>query len=566
MTGLLAFAAVLVAAMSVPTALYFRGAPPAAEVRFTIETPPANNPTFFAVSPDGRSVVVQARTEEGPTLFRRRLDSTGLERLPGTEGGGAPFWSPDGRSIAFFANSRLRKIDAAGGAAQDVVEDAEGPASWGSGNVILFRRKGTLHAVDAAGGEAKPVEVSTGPTANFPTFLPDGNHFLYTSMEPTPGIYVAALHSPDAHLLVSASSSAVYADPGLLLFHRQGTVFAQAFDPGTREISGDPTQIVEQVYVNPNGRMAVGASQNGVLIYRGGVTILPSQLAWYDRTGRSLELLGTPDLYHPNFDLSPDATQVALSIFDPRTAASKLWVMDWARGVTTPFTFERTGTDAVWSPDGLKLAYTRLRTGTSGADIVERNASGLGEERVLLDSPDNDFVEDWSRDGQYLAFVKSARQNDIWVLPLSGERSPFPVVESPFRKDEPHFSFDTKWLAYASTESGTWQIYVVSFPAMDQKRQISNAGGSQPRWNRDGTELYYLSVDGRMMAVTINPGARLDSGVPRVLFETGLTSEPTLDQYAVTPDGQRFLLWKPTGGEAQTPLSVVVNWTTRLQQ
>lgn len=358
---------------------------------------------------------------------------------------------------------------------------------------------------------------------------------------------------------------------GYVLFQRQGTVFAQAFNPKTLEASGDPLHIMDDVFTSGIGRPALAVSQNGVLLYRGrGGAAATQQFVWYDRNGRPLGPAGKPDAYAQNFDLSPDGKQIALSIRDPASGGSKLWVMDWARGVTMPFTFSATGSDVVWSPDGLRLAYGRLGAqgkGT-GLDIVEKKSSGLGEEQVLVAGPAGDWVEDWSKDGQYIAYATRGVGGvgvDLWGLPLFGDRKPFAIVESPFDEDEPHFSFDTKWLAYNSSESGTSQVYVISFPAKDQKRQISDTGGAQPRWNRARTELYYLSLDGRMMAASITTGAKLDSGIPRSLFETGLSINPGQDQYAVTPDGQRFLLLKPLSEGAQTPLTVIVNWTRLLK-
>jgi Tol biopolymer transport system component len=180
---------------------------------------------------------------------------------------------------------------------------------------------------------------------------------------------------------------------------------------------------------------------------------------------------------------------------------------------------------------------------------------------LLIGSLNPEYVEDWSFDGRYIVYgTWDPNPTDLWALPLFGDRKPFPVIQSPFKKDEPHFSFDGKWLAYDSEESGKWQIYVVSFPAADQKRQISTNGGGEPRWRRDGKELYYLALDGKLMAVDMTTSSVLDSGVPRVLFDTGLVVDPTRDQYAVTQDGQRFLVLKPLAGAVPTPITVVVNW------
>ena len=233
--------------------------------------------------------------------------------------------------------------------------------------------------------------------------------------------------------------------------------------------------------------------------------------------------------------------------------------MDWARGVTSRFTYDGpnpNGRDVVWSPDGQQLAFSSYTKGNP--DIVVKKASGVGQEDLLAGSPNAEYVEDWSADGRYIVYGTWAPDpTDIWAISLA-DRKPFPVVQSPFRKDEPHFSFDGKWLAYASEESGKWQVYVVSFPAADQKRQISTNGGSQPRWRRDGKELYYLALDGKLMAVDTTTSAGFGSGIPRSLFDTGLSVSPLQDQYAVTSDGERFLVLK--GGAAPSPITVVVNW------
>jgi len=568
--SMLAASALLLVAMAVPTFLYFQDPPEPNEIRFTVETPFALNPVQLALSPDGRWMAFPARSSTSgvPAIFVRRLDSTSFQQLAGTEGGSSPFWSPDSRHVGFFANARLKKVAVTAGTPQDLTDAAPVGGSWNGQGTILFSRGGNLFSISASGGEPRAVEVDTTPPAAFAQFLPDGNQFLYTAPGPTAGIYVAALDSKNARLLVPGLSSGAYVDPGFVLFQRQGALFAQAFNPKALTLSGEPIQILDEVLTNAvNGRAAFAVSQNGVLLYRGARGVLGNQqFIWYDRSGKQLGPAGKPDAYAANFDLSPDGKQVALSIVDPTGSGPTLWLMDWARGVTTPFTFggRGAGTDVVWSPDGLRLAYSRSRERESGADIVAKNANGLGEEEVLVANPTPEWVEDWSKDGRYLAYITGSGIG-IWAIPQFGDRKPFPIVESPFDKDEPHFSFDSRWLAYNSSESGTSQIYVISFPAKDQKLQVSDTGGTQPRWKRDGTELYYLGLDGRMMAVNIRSGAKLDAGSPRALFETGISVSVSRDQYAVTPDGQRFLLLKPLSDAAQAPLTVVVNWTRLLR-
>lgn len=271
---------------------------------------------------------------------------------------------------------------------------------------------------------------------------------------------------------------------------------------------------------------------------------------------------------YTSLDLSPDGKQVAVSRTNPPTPGSDIWLIERERPVFTRLTFDEragTGGDLAWSPDGLRVAFPSSRKGNP--DVFVKNANGTGGETPLLESSGSEYPEDWSRDGRYLAYSflpASASVFSTYVLPLFGDRKPFPVVQS--NAGEPHFSFDAKWLAYDSDESGTWQTYVTSFPVADQKRQISTSGGNQPRWRQDGKELYYLDPDGKLMAVDITAGAKIDSGIPRELFDTELNVSRTIDQYDVTADGQRFLVLKPVSETTPTPITVVVNWTAGLKK
>jgi Tol biopolymer transport system component len=250
----------------------------------------------------------------------------------------------------------------------------------------------------------------------------------------------------------------------------------------------------------------------------------------------------------------------------PATGSQDIWLIEWQRNVSTQITFGlAVGGDIAWSPDGLRIASSSLRKGSS--DIFEIKASGVGEEIMLVESSEHNWIEDWSKDGQYIVYGSGLGNSvDIYVLPLSGDREPFPIVQSPGQQDEPRFSFSGKWLAYDSNESGTWQTYVISFPGADQKLQVSTNGGGQPRWRQDDKELYYLALDGKMMVVEIKEDTKIEAGIPRVLFDTELYVSPNLDQYAVMPDGQRFLLLKPSTDAATTPITVTINWTSLLEQ
>jgi Tol biopolymer transport system component len=299
-----------------------------------------------------------------------------------------------------------------------------------------------------------------------------------------------------------------------------------------------------------------------VLIHRSWTGYAQSQFVWVDRDGKPLGSVGEPGMYEEAFDLSGDGQKIVVGRTDPATSKMDIWLIE--REVSTRLTFDGTASgDVIWSPDRLQIGYSSNRKGNQ--DIYVKKSSGIGEETLVVDSSKDAWAEDWSKNGRYLAYGLGLPP-DLFVIPLFGERKPLPIVESPFDKDEPHFSFDGKWLAYGSSESGNWQVYVVSFPAKDQTRQLSTSGGAQPRWRKDGKELYYLALDGKMIAVEIRVGAGIEPGPSHVLFDTGLNFAPGRDQYAVTADGQRFLLLRPSEESARTPITVVINWTSLLKK
>jgi eukaryotic-like serine/threonine-protein kinase len=355
--------------------------------------------------------------------------------------------------------------------------------------------------VPATGGVPTPItalDASNKEVSHrWPYFLPDARHFLYAVRlsDGNHAIYGASLDSNEKTRLLESSSMTGYANPGYLIYNRQDKLFAQQFDAKDLVLKAEPFFIADQVRIsNFNGQSAFAVSQNGVLIYRGGAGSAATQrFTWYDRGSKDLGSAGEPGAYSSNFDLSLDGKQLVVNIIDS-SSSSYLWLMEWARGVITKFTdYPGTlGNDTVWSPDGSQLAFSNRRKGN--ADIYVKSASGLGAEKLLVGTPADEYVEDWSKDGRYIVYVS---ERGLWVMPLFDDGKPVPIVQpKPFENlDEAHFSFDTKWIAYSSNESGTWQVYVISFPGPDQRRQISTAGGAQPRWKRDGKELYYLAVD-----------------------------------------------------------------------
>jgi Tol biopolymer transport system component len=502
------------------------------------------------------------------------VGSVAFQRLGGTDDASQPFWSADSRFIAFVAGGRLKQVNAAGGAPKDIAE-AQGfsGGAWNREGTILFGSAKGLYRVSAEGG--KPSAITTldsKETGHFwPSFLPDGRGFLYlawSGQAANRAVFLGKLDSKERTRLMAAESNAAYAAPGYIVFHREASLFAQAFDYKSRVLSGDPIHVADDVASSSgNGRGNFDVSQNGSLLYfqgagapagRGQILFSNVQWGWADRSGRSQGYAGEAGPYG-DFDLSPDGKLIAVTKQEAGPGAD-IWVIDWQRaGVATRLTLDPADDiNPVWSPDGKRIAFTTYRKGNADTYVAE-NGSGVGKETPLLESAADEIVRDWSKDGKYIAYL-TGQDNfyDIWALPLvdgkpASDQKPFPVVQGRFQKNEPQFSYDGKWLAYTSdrTVPGTFQVYVRSFPAGDQEIAVSTAGGGQPRWRKDGKELYYRAPDHNIMAVEIKPGARLEAGIPHALFpapyRTGDTGNPARHLLAVTPDGERFLLRVPAG-------------------
>jgi Tol biopolymer transport system component len=580
--ALFVVAALALIALAVPAIRYFHGPEEPQEARFAVPTPAAPNPYNLSVSPDGRWIAFVAGTSpDAATIFVRPIDSVTPRQLAGTDGALGLFWSPDSRFLAFMAGGKLRKVDVArGGQPQDICSALQQMGgTWNRDGDILFGSSSGLQRVSARGGtpvaltEVDPSQMEMAHLG--PSFLPDGRHYLYIAYSPDASkrvLYAGLLGSKERTRIMPADSfPVVYAMPGYLLFPRQGTLFAQPFDAGKLRLTGEPVGIADEIAYSQNGRTALAVSQNGVLIYRAGEGgPATSQFVWFDRAGKELGRAGEPDTYGTGFCLSPDGKQIATVKVD-LSGNRDIYLIEWERGAMSRFTSTPSRkADVIWSRDGLRIAFSASGKGAVGVDIFEKKVGDAGDEAPLSVSRDLKYVEDWSRDGRYIVYVNlrelNAESHDLWILPMFGDRKPFPIVQSAFHKDEPHFSFNGEWLAYDSNETGTWQVYVVSFPAGDHKRQISTKGGAAPRWKDDGKELYYLALDGKLMAVDIKTGAGIEPRSPRVLFDTGLTVVGNLDQYDATADGKRFLVLKPVSEAAPAPITVVLNWTAALKE
>jgi Tol biopolymer transport system component len=571
-------AGVLAAALAAVLILHFR---PVQETRvFQLAVLPPKD-TFLnasggvpAISPDGHRVAFAGTTNGRDALWLRDLDSLAAHSLPGTDNASHPFWSPDGRYLGFFADGKLKKMEIAGGPAVTLC-DAVGPAggSWSRRGIIVFAKQyqGDIKRVPEEGGSPQPATKmfpGTQTGQRFPSFLPDGRHFLFFSrlndeVEKT-GIYVASLDSLESHLLLPSAANAVYAPPGYLLYLRQQSLMAQPFDAGQLRFTGKAVVVAEEVDRLPNiGQGGFSASDDGVLVYTSRTQTGFPQLTWFDRSGKPTGTLGTPaGMQWPA--ISPDGKVVAVDQQDPVKESQELWLHDVARGVSSRFTFNLAlSRYAVWSPDGSHLAFVSNRDGAF--KIYRKAVSGSSPEELLHTTPPA-WPVDWSQDGRYLIMEVPQRPShptsDLWVLPLFGDRKAFPYLETNARERWGRLSRDGKWLAYGSDESGRFEVYVATFPKPSGKWQVSTGGGSVPVWGRDGQNLFFLAPDRKMMAVGVKGGERFEAGAPKALFDTHIVSGPQA-RFDVGPDG-RFIIPVQPEQTAVTQMTVVVNWSASL--
>jgi len=555
------------------TIAHFRQAP--AEVRttrFSVLPPEKSTLGAVTISPDGRRLAFIARDAAGKDLlWVRPLDALTAQPLAGTDHAMLPFWSPDSRFLGFFAGGKLKKVEVTGGPPSTLCNAPRGGGgAWNRDEVMIFapNNAGGLFRVSASGGEAQPVTTLDSSRQEifhrFPQFLPDGRHFLYfarSAQLENSAIYVGALDQPRAKRIIRAETNVAYAPPGYLLFPREGTLVAQAFDAASLALAGAPFRVAEQVERGRNNEADFSVSETGVLAYQSGGTA-KTQLVWFDRNGKQLGAPGPPgDYLWPA--LSPDEKRVAIGRNDAQTGTSDIWLLDLARGIPSRFTFDPANDIyPVWSPDGSRIVSASNRDGAW--NLYQKLSSGAGSEEAILKSSDSKIPNDWSLDGRFILYEQLSpnTQWDLWVLPLFGERQPFPFLQTKFSEQSGVFAPDARWIAYQSDESGSYQVYVQSFPPSGDKWQISSEGGSRPRFRRDGKELFYLAANGKLMAVEVKTNASsFEFGVPKPLFEAHTTG-----YYAVTGDGQRFLLNPPIAESTGAPITVVLNWAAEVKR
>jgi serine/threonine protein kinase len=552
--------------------------PPEQTMQFYAPLPfPARD---IAIAPNGHTIAVVGYQESARknVLWIYELGTQDAKSIADSEGATYPFWSADGRSLAFFADGKLKKVEVSGGPVQTLCDAPSGRGgTWNKDGVIVFNPDallgGGLYRVSASGG--RPTQISNPDTSRgenshrWPVFLPDGKHYLYmaanfSGRKDVDAIFVGSLDSNEKRFVVEASANAAYAAPGYLLFYRDKTLLAQRFNLKRFALSDEPKTILTEIQYEPAVARAVFAvSDKGLLVAQTGSGVAISQPVWFDRKGNEVGVVGKPDVYG-NVSLAPNGRVLAVDKTDMGSQNTNLWTYELQRDSAKRLTFH-SGIDGVpiWSPDGTSLVFSSTRQLRN--DLYIKNSDGAQEEKSIVRDDLNKFPSDWSRDGKYILYTGDT---DFWSVTVPEIKSSlFLKAVSALRNGQ--FSPDGKWVAFASNETGKWEIYVTSFPDARGKWQVSIGGGEQPRWRGDGKELFYLSSDVKMMAAPVTLGANFDAVTPIALFQTTprqSVSRTDLFVYDVSRDGQRFLInTQVKQGESQ-PMSVVLNWPAKLNQ
>ena len=567
----------------VAPAIVRRGVEPPHAIRFAASLPRQNGDVTSGmafVSPDGRSLAwVSANSEGRTTLAVQALDAAEPTLLSGTEDARWPFWSPDSRTIAFFAQSELRKIQASGGPVETLASAPFGEGgSWSEHGMIVFApdRTGPLYVIPDRGGEPRPITALDASrqelSHQWPAFLPDGRRFVFFAsggQAEHRGLYMAGLDSPAREWLGPADSGAIWAPPRHLLFTRAGMLVAQPFDVTQRRFTGEPRAV--QAHVCGSATVVppcFSASTTGVLIYHV-ARLYRHQLAWFTRSGRQLDVPIEPGSYFGPI-LSADGSRVLLDRHDPQSWQLGLWQFDLGRRVLSRLFDDMTPANgAVWSPDGSALAFSINTQERHEIDTVK--AQG-GTPQRLFEAQQLVLLTDWAADQRRLLFQTrgGATSDDVWVLPLDRTEPAFAYLHSRFSERQARFSPDGRWVAYTSDQTGMPEVYVQPFPANGSVWQISSDGGHEPTWRRDGSELFYLSRDRRLMAVPLRLTRELGVGPASELFRVPRDAPiETRISYAPAPDGQRFLFNVAAPDRVRLPVfetQVVINWSAVIHE
>jgi Tol biopolymer transport system component len=531
-----------------------------------------------AISPDGRTLVFVAASSGSPKLWARPLGSTVARELPGTEGAHFPFWAPDSQSVGFFANGKLERLDLAVGTTLTLADAPNGRgAAWNSNGIIIFAPSASsgLFKVAASGGTATSLtalDSARGDSSHrWPVFLEGGQRFLHLIRSNKPhstGIYLSSLNRPQEQTQVLETLTAAVYSPArakrfeYLYWVRQQSLLAQPFDSKRAQFSGDAVTVpgAHIVALTPAfGRSSVSVSDDATVFLGTGSDRY--QLTWFDREGKRLSTVGQADRY-ASLRFSPDEKRIALALGDS-AGNPDFWLLDLSRAISSRLTFGGAFGAGAWSPDGQRLAYHRV----NAKELLARSTNGAGEEETVFQGPSTVYVNDWSPDGGYLVYtqVSPEGRSELWLLSLNGDHKSTPFLKTSFDEMQGQVAPDSRWMAYTSNESGRSEVYVQSFPSGGIRWLVSNAGGTLPHWRRDEKELFYRSLDGKLMVASVRNAAHgLEFGAPTALFHVsepqGMFSYP----YDVTSDGQRILALVPVQVPGDTAsLTVLVNWDAK---
>jgi serine/threonine protein kinase len=555
-----------------------RGAPGREPIRFTFEPPDhttlVRSHLDTVLSPDGRRIALVLKDASGTNaIWVRPLDAQESRKIDGTDDASNIFWSPDGQFLGFFAQGKLKKIALAGGPPQNICTTAPGiGAAWSPAGEIVFNpsNRAPLMHVSAAGGKPQRLTaLDSGRQENshrYPSFLPDGRHFLFTarsSLKENTAIYVGSLDSREIKRILTEQSNAVYVPPGYILFARDGSLLAERFDAARLELSGEAFPVAGNVdQETPSATAFFTASADGSVIAYSEASHSTDQLTWFDHGGTNLGTLGPKGHYTtPRF--SPDGKRLAVTIPDPESGNRDIWILELASGSLTRFTTNPANDwVAAWSPDGKYLAFASDRTPRSS--IYRKAADGSGEEELLVPAGDTmgAFTDDWSHNGRLLAYHMDMTDTiDLWLLPLLGDGKPRPFLKTRFREFGMKFSPDSKTVAYVSNDSGAFEVYVAPIDKPGKQR-VSSGGGNQPHWRPDGKELYYLSHESLMAAEVKGSGESVTFGTPGALFQVCQYSSSGSGNpdYDISPDGKRFLFPCRSVDASRRSVSVVIGW------
>jgi eukaryotic-like serine/threonine-protein kinase len=529
----------------------------------------------LAFSPDGRRLAITITQSNASSICLRSMDNVTAQLLSGTDGATYPTWSPDGKSLAFFADHKLKRIDIASGRVDTICDADDGRGlTWGAGDTIVFspRSSAGLYQVSSAGGTPEELASLEDPGGSYrlPVFLPDGKHVMYFAVggrEWRGRLEAISLDTKKVTHVLDTSGGAQYVAPGYLLYVKDGTLVGQHFDASALKTIGSPVPLAEHVQFARGGTGAFAASSTGELAYGSQAGGGKYQWTWMDLNGKVLAKIGEPTtLGFAGARLSPDDKWVAASD-DSHTA---IWLYELSRGIATRLTFDSGfDSDPIWSPDGKSILYDNAigsGAGTGGTFTLSvKPADGGGKSQVVYRSTSYTQPNSWSPDGKYVAMTVFgggvSPHNDIWILPMSGDRKPFPFLQSNGNKSYPGFSPDGRWLLYTSDESGRNEVYVVPFPGPGGKWQISSGGSDFATWIGDH-QIAYVAADLKLMAVSVlGSGGTIQVGLPH--------AHGTVLNHVLwagwSRDGKRSLVAEPVN-TSTPPLTLVTNWTTALEK